>query len=71
MRSLHNIEPSGFHRGKYVGYAAGKIWRITKINSAAGKWQARCLAPGDAKHESLLFASTLGQMSVELNKVQS
>jgi hypothetical protein len=26
------IEKSRFHKGEYVGYAAGTVWRITKID---------------------------------------
>jgi len=33
MQSFYNIEKSAFHRGEYVGYAAGYVFRIT--------WQAR------------------------------
>ena len=29
MNNLLNIEPSGFRRGEYVGYAGG-VWRITR-----------------------------------------
>ena len=41
MKSYLNIEKSGFHRGEYVGYGGGKVWRITKSNSSFGTWFAR------------------------------
>lgn len=27
----HNIEPSAFHRGEYVGYGGGAVWRIRRL----------------------------------------
>lgn len=36
----HNIEKSAFRRGEYIGYAAGKVWRIVKSTSSFGAWQA-------------------------------
>lgn len=67
MRNLHNIEKSGFHRGQYVGYGAGKVWRIRKSD---GGWRATCLAPGDAKHLTTLFAPSLLEMSMQLDTVE-
>lgn len=29
MKNFHNIEPSGFRKGEYIGYAHG-VWRITR-----------------------------------------
>ena len=34
---MFNVEKSGFRRGEYVGYGAGRVWRITRI---VGGWQA-------------------------------
>ena len=31
MQNMHNIEPSRFRRGEYVGYAGGTVWRITRV----------------------------------------
>lgn len=39
MQSFHNIEKSGFHKGEYVGYAGGTVWRITKIDGR--RWHVR------------------------------
>lgn len=33
----HNIERSGFHRGQYVGYDGGGVWRIRKVGK---RWMA-------------------------------
>ncbi len=71
MRNLLNIEKSGFHRGRYVGYAAGHVWRVTKINSAAGKWQARCLTVEDLPFTKLLFADTLVDLSIKLESIKA
>lgn len=32
MRNLSNIEKSGFRRGEYVGYSAGLVWKIRKLD---------------------------------------
>jgi hypothetical protein len=40
MQSLPNVEKSAFHKGEYVGYAIGKVWRIKKTNSSYGNWVA-------------------------------
>jgi hypothetical protein len=37
----YNIEKSGFHRGEYVGYAAGYVFKVTKSTSSFGNWSAR------------------------------
>ena len=33
MKLPSNIEKSGFHRGQYVGYGGGLIWRIRKTRT--------------------------------------
>lgn len=39
MRSIPNIEKSGFERGAYIGYAAsGQLWKIRKMGRY---WVAR------------------------------
>lgn len=38
MRSLHNIEPSGFHKDRYIGYANGGVWRICR--RPGRRWEA-------------------------------
>lgn len=37
MKALVNIEKSGFGDGRYVGYACGTVWRITRTPSG---WRA-------------------------------
>lgn len=37
----YNIDKSAFHRGEYVGYAAGYVFRIVRTNSSFGNWEAR------------------------------
>lgn len=57
MKNLPNIEPSGFHRGQYVGYANGpwritrkhRGWQATMFNIPHGYMQARTLAALSAK----------------------
>jgi len=37
MRNYPNIDKSYFNPGDYVGYSAGKVWKIQKYNRG---WQA-------------------------------
>ena len=37
MKTLLNIEKSGFHKGQYIGYSKHGVWRIT---GKTGKWCA-------------------------------
>jgi hypothetical protein len=56
----HNIEKSGFRHGEYVGYGAGKVWRIRKTLFGGWKWAAR--VQGDDMHP-VRYADTLRVMS--------
>ena len=58
MRNLHNIEKSYFHKGEYVGYACGLIFRIRK---GEREWVAHC-----CKTQSRRTAPTLALLSVAL-----
>jgi hypothetical protein len=40
VKNYQNIEKSAFHKGEYVGYALGTVWRIRKTNSVYGSWIA-------------------------------
>ena len=35
-----NIDRSGFHRGQYVGYASGAVYRIRRNEGERGRWNA-------------------------------
>ena len=68
MRSFPNIEKSGFHKGQYVGYAAGMVWRIKKTNSSYGAW---CARPNELNHPegykvASVYAFRLSDMSDKL-----
>ena len=65
MKNLPNIEKSNFRKGEYVGYGGAMFFRISKINSAAGKWYAHSTT-GENKQ---LFAFTLEKMSEYLAKI--
>lgn len=67
MKNYPNIEKSMFRRGEYVGYAKGKVFRITKTNSSFGNWHA---ANRDNWNEQL-FAFGLDALSEKLTKVQA
>lgn len=54
-RYFDNIEPSGFHKGHYVGYAHG-AWKIRPFNSM---W----LATKQDDASKRLYAHTLREMS--------
>lgn len=58
---LANIEKSGIYSGEYVGFARNDIYRITKINSVRGKWQAT----GGLRTE-VLFSTTLERLDKKL-----
>ena len=60
---LQAIERSAFHRGEYVGYGKGAVWRITRVKHA-GVWRAvarieRC---EDAPRHAPIEAVTLGEL---------
>lgn len=60
MKAFLNIERSAFRPGEYVGHADG-TWRIQRINSARGKWQASRVG------EKLIFGKTLSEVSEKLS----
>ena len=64
-RKMINIEKSGFHRGEYVGYGAGTVWKIRR--SAQG-WTAY---PREYKGGGVrdLHAASLAEMSSKLDKL--
>lgn len=62
---MHNIEKSGFHKGEYVGYAAGTVWRISRSASGWGAI-ARDHYP-DSTYPAVLMARTLKDMSTKLD----
>lgn len=61
MKSYPNIERSAFHKGEYVGYASGLIFRIRKGDSG---WIAYC-----CKTHTRRTAPTLALLSVALENV--
>lgn len=72
MHSFHNIEPSGFHKGQYVGYAAGKVWHIRKTNSTYGNWIAQARKPNSPEADpavSNVYAFRLSDLSDKLAKL--
>jgi len=65
MKNLHNVEPSGFHKGEYVGYGLGKVWRIRKTQFGGWKWAAHVpQEPAVATR----YADTLESMSSQIEK---
>lgn len=60
MKNLLNIEKSGFHRGEYVGYGGGTVWRVYR--HAKTVWYA---VPRD-NFLSRISASTLAGLSTKL-----
>lgn len=58
MKSFHNIEKSAFHRGEYVGYASGLVFRICRNGR---EWYA--IAEGSGYR---LTAPTLALLSIAL-----
>ena len=64
MKNLHNIEKSAFHKGEYVGYSGGYIFRIHKTNSSYGNWFAYN-PDGSIK----IYAWRLEDMSKKLSEI--
>jgi len=64
MKSLPNIEKSGFHCGEYVGYGGGTVWRIHKAGKTS--W---CAIPR-SEYLQVLHASTLAELSTQLEKLK-
>ena len=62
MKSYPNIEKSAFRKGEYVGYSAGKVYRISKSNSSFGNW----FAHNRDNWNDQLFAFGLDSMSAKL-----
>lgn len=62
MKNLHNIERHPSKRGKYIGYAAGTTWTISKV--ARDKWLAYPTA--DMPH---IIARTLTAVSEALAQI--
>ena len=70
MKSLHNIEKSGFHKGQYVGYANGawrirrdgKLWRVTPQTSNGGSGFARRTLAEVSTHLAAMPAPASGDL---------
>lgn len=69
MKSLHNIEKSGFHAGEYVGYSDG-VWRIVNVSRMwraihkGGKYwsiEGKTLADVSTQLETLSIVSKVSQ----------
>ena len=61
---FHNIEKSGFEAGAYVGYSAGRVFRIVKQKGAKG-WKAFERKHGGAT----LYGRTLKVLSERLEEL--
>ena len=63
MRSLPNIDKSAFRRGEYVGYGAGRVWRIRKLN----RWHALANLPG-SPHRDFSFVELVGDTLADISR---
>lgn len=63
MKNLPNIEKSHFRPGQYVGFANGRVYRISRNSSNAKLWNAH-LHTGIAKteFEAMYLCKTLTQL---------
>jgi hypothetical protein len=67
----YNIEKSGFHRGEYVAYSAGYVFRVVKSNSSFGRWQASLARfnPANPRLSSRYFYGwNLSELSAKLDE---
>jgi len=68
MKSLHNIEKSGFHHGEYVGHSSSGTWRIVKHQCG---WRATVRSGSittNLPFAPALIDSTLQAISTRLEK---
>jgi hypothetical protein len=73
-RYHHNIEPSGFHRGRYVGYGAGRVWRVMRHGKGERAWIAVPLQPGSPDRDQRkpdIYATTLRDISAKLEAAKA
>jgi len=65
MPSYPNIDKSGFRKGEYVGYGAGRVWRIRKTQFGGWAWAAR---PQDKQDDdsAIVYGDTLRHVSTQL-----
>lgn len=70
--SWRHIEKCRFGSGQYIGYAGGRVYRIKRTNSSAGKWWAwrENQVPGDAANISI-YAWRLRDMDAKLAALPS
>jgi hypothetical protein len=64
MKNYPNIDKSAFHKGEYVGYCEGRVYRIRKSNSSFGTWHAR----NRDNFNDQIFAFGLESMSQKLQQ---
>lgn len=62
-RSFTNLEPSVFHKGWYIGYGAGRIWRVKPADAGPKKW---CAFPIYSNRGTLIYGMTLHDISNQL-----
>jgi outer membrane protein assembly factor BamB len=65
MKNYSNIEKSAFHRGEYIGYAGGEVYRICKANSSYGTW----FAYNQNEYNDQIFAFGLYSLSQKLTAI--
>ena len=65
MPSYPNIDKSAFRKGGYVGYGAGRVWRIRKTQFGGWAWAAR---PQDKRDDdtAIVYGDTLRHVSQQL-----
>lgn len=62
-KSFHNIAPSGFRRGEYVGYADG-TWKIKRADKGSIYWRATHSSGAN------FIAKSLGEISKKLEQYE-
>lgn len=66
MKNLHNIEPSVFRKGEYVGYdGRGHVWHVAKRDR---RWLATPAPNNPARHMGVarIQGATLSELSATL-----
>jgi hypothetical protein len=69
MTMPHNVEPSAFHRGQYVGHDSTRrpgVWRIKRRPSGHGWYAARYVGGSGPTSDGFHYGRTLAEVGAKL-----
>lgn len=70
MTNLQHIEKSGFRRGEYVGYASGRVFKVTRVKSGKRTigWEARAALGSQRDGRNYFVAPSLAGLDRQLGE---